>query len=330
MGLHQQNEEMLSDDHFLEGEIKYLEVGNKCRLLDGRRTPGVIQSLDYVSGHFRWEIMDFEDKGKTWDVRFESVENYQFEKDVIINGDIDKIETIISKLNKKISVPRAMDKVEDTEKKIEILMDSTNQWIQNKSKFICKMTELDRKDSTQLEQISHDFLGYMESLELLALETKTSELMVLNPNSGEWIKGLMIVMAELGLASYDGNMARSEHLFTGMGDKAIREKYILQRMAFIRCLFNRFNKSEITLFRGMSSEGTWFIPKRTFLSMTFDPEVASAFSDFEEDSRYKTSYMIKSSVDIKQIFMTYIETKEMNERYKEKEAIIYDTGNMSI
>jgi len=330
MGLHQQNGEMLSDDHFIDGEIKYLEVGNKCRLLDGRRTPGVIQSMDYESGHFRWEIMDFEDKGKTWDVTFESVDSFQFEKNVIVNTDTGKIKSVISKLDKKISVPRATHKVETTEKKIEALMDSTNLWIQNESKFIYKMTELNRKDSNQLEQISHDFLKYMESLELLALEKKTSELMVLNPNSGEWVKGLMIVMAELGLASYDGNMIRSEHIFTGMGDKATREKYILHRMAFIRCLFNQFNKSEITLFRGMSSEGTWFVPKRTFLSMTFDSEVASEFSDFKEDSRYKTSYMIKSSIDVKQIFMTYLETKEMNERYKEKEAIIFDTGNMSI
>lgn len=330
MTLHQQNKEMLSDDYFLEGHIKYLVVGNNCRLLDGRRTPGVIRSMDYDSGHFRWEILDFEDKGKTWDVTFESVRNFQFVKNGLVNNEFDKIEAVISKLDKQISIPRAVDNLHGTEKRIEGLMESTHKWIRNNSKFIHQMIELDRKNATQLEQISYDFLAYMASVDLLSLETKTSELMVLNPNSGEWIKGLMIVMAELGLASYDGKMIRSEGLFTGMGDKTTRERYILHRMAFIRCLFNRFDKSHLTLFRGMSSERAWFVPKRTFISMTFDYDVASEFSDFDENSKYQTSYIIKSNIDINQLFMTYLETKEMNERYQEKEAIIFDNRNMII
>ena len=147
MTLHQQNKEMLSDDYFLEGHIKYLVAGNNCRLLDGRRTPGVIRSMDYDSGHFRWEILDFEDKGKTWDVTFESIRKFQFEKNGIVNTELDKIESVISQLDKQISIPKAVDKLEETEKRIEELMESTQLWIQNNSKFIHKMTELNRKDT---------------------------------------------------------------------------------------------------------------------------------------------------------------------------------------
>jgi hypothetical protein len=55
-------------------------VGNECRLFDKRRTPGIIIGMDQDSGFFRWEVSDFEDKGKYWDVTFERVASYQFKK----------------------------------------------------------------------------------------------------------------------------------------------------------------------------------------------------------------------------------------------------------
>jgi hypothetical protein len=33
---------MLGDENFPPGELKFLVVGNECRLLDMRRTPGIV------------------------------------------------------------------------------------------------------------------------------------------------------------------------------------------------------------------------------------------------------------------------------------------------
>ncbi len=67
MKTHQFRTNIPSDNLFLPGELKYLVPGNKCRLLDQRRTPGKILSIDMFGGFFRWEILDFEDVGKFCD-----------------------------------------------------------------------------------------------------------------------------------------------------------------------------------------------------------------------------------------------------------------------
>jgi len=43
MGIHESNANSLPDSDFVKGDIKYLVKENKCRLLDGRRTPGYIE-----------------------------------------------------------------------------------------------------------------------------------------------------------------------------------------------------------------------------------------------------------------------------------------------
>ena len=41
-------------------------------------------------------------------------------------------------------------------------------------------------------------------------------------NSGEWMKGMLIVLAEMGLVSYSGRVVRTPDLFEGIGAKARR------------------------------------------------------------------------------------------------------------
>lgn len=80
MAVYQRNKDMLPESEFVPGQIAYLVAGNHCRLLDGRRTPGVIEAYFPESAMFRWRILDFEDKGKFWDVPAEDATRYQFAK----------------------------------------------------------------------------------------------------------------------------------------------------------------------------------------------------------------------------------------------------------
>ncbi|MBN1114919.1 MAG: hypothetical protein JXA66_06225 [Oligoflexia bacterium] len=73
MSIYQHNKGMLPDLEFIPGSIEYLVPGNKCRLLDNRRTPGVIESYFNDSAMFRWRILDFEDKDKYWDMPVENI-----------------------------------------------------------------------------------------------------------------------------------------------------------------------------------------------------------------------------------------------------------------
>lgn len=72
----------------------------------------------------------------------------------------------------------------------------------------------------------------------------------------------------------------------------------------------------------MASEESWKEVPRTFLSCTFNHDVAKDFSDFSKESKYKISYMIKMTLPVIKLFMTYLETPELSKQYKEAEAIV--------
>ncbi|MGH2883953.1 MAG: hypothetical protein ACRDPA_14870, partial [Solirubrobacteraceae bacterium] len=66
------------DSEFRPGELRYLVVGNRGRLLDTRRTPITVTAIDRIRGSFEVEIGAFEDAGARWELPFEEVARFQF------------------------------------------------------------------------------------------------------------------------------------------------------------------------------------------------------------------------------------------------------------
>lgn len=73
MSLHQKHENILPDELFEQGTLYHLVPGNEGRVLDGRRTPGILEIYDSESAMFVWRITDFEDKGEFWEIPAEGV-----------------------------------------------------------------------------------------------------------------------------------------------------------------------------------------------------------------------------------------------------------------
>lgn len=330
MSVHQYNPNRKPDSDFIKGDITFLCEGNKCRLLDGRRTPGYIEDVDYESGLFKWTITDFEDKGNHWIVPFENVKNYQFEKDsnLLSSDEKSKVQDIITEYDQPLTIRANDEHFKATEGKIELLKVDAIQWLKDNSTFLSSGEKLDYKADTGSEKLSHDLIQYLKEHELEEHETITADLIVLNPNSGEWIKGMSILLAEMGLVSFHGKVTRTKDIFTGLGAKDLREKYILHRLAFIRALFSLLAIEDVPLYRGMCSEFDWRASKKTFVSFTFNDTIAKSFSGFEDD-QFRNAYFVKSAVPISKIFMTYLETSQMNERYKESEALLFNTLNIT-
>ena len=74
--MHEHHKMPESDDNFENGTLYHLVVNNEGRVLDGRRTPGFIESYDEESEMFIWRITDFEDKGRCWEVPVDEIGNY--------------------------------------------------------------------------------------------------------------------------------------------------------------------------------------------------------------------------------------------------------------
>lgn len=317
---------MLPDTEFVPGTIAFLVEGNYCRLLDGRRTPGMIEKYFDDSAMFRWRIMDFEDKGKCWDVPAEGVTCYQFAKDAkrLDTKRIKEIKASINKYQKKLIIEAVPGKKHQTESKIKVIEQVITDWLKNNSTFFKNQEQLNFKSRTGSKCLAEDLIFYMRSVGMEKIEQSTADIIVLNPNSGEWIKGMAIVLAEMGFVPYRDKIPRTQDIFEGLGRKENRRNYLIHRLAFIRAYFHLLGIKEVTLYRGMATEWEWgkTPSSRTFVSFTFSVKLARSHCNFNRNSDEKHSYLLKRPFPIEDLFMTYLETDAMNKQYKEAEALV--------
>lgn len=319
---------MEPDTSFVNGELKYLVIGNFCRLLDKRRTPGKIIGIDMDGGFFRWEILDFEDKGKFWDVTFERVSTYQFIKESkeLAIDQISELEKRISEVNQRIEISASSTVTRNTDQQLKEIVKSISRWLDAHSDFLRSNQKIDFQNRIGPELLRSDFNNFIKAHGFTEIEHRTAEIQVMNPNSGDWIKGIQIVMAEMGLKSYRGTKTRSSNAFNDLGSKENRKQYILHRMSFFKALFSKVGITEIELFRGMSTEWDWKPDTNTqcrfWSSWTFNHKVAQDFSELTPGSKHKNSYLIKRAIPVEKIFMTFLETDALNKQYLEAEAII--------
>ena len=142
-----------------------------------------------------------------------------------------------------------------------------------------------------------------------------------NPRSRELVKGHAIVLAELGLCPYHDRVVRDAHLFTEPWTKEQRAEHITTRLAFIHELWASWGSQTVTLYRGAAVDGP--LPPRSptsFVSATFSSDVASAH--FEGGPTTQTAALWRQQVPISRLFMTFLETSAMSERFNEAEAIL--------
>ena len=325
MGIYQSNKDRLPDTEFIPGPIALLVEGNYCRLLDGRRTPGTVERYFDDSAMFRWRILDFEDKGKYWDVPAEGVSRYQFTKDArrLDAERIKRIEASVQRYQRILTIETAEQERLQTESEIQAVENAITDWLRTKSVFFKDQGQLDLKSGTAAKSLAEDLILYMRSVGMEEMERRTADSMVLNPNSGEWIKGMAIVLAEMGLVPYRDKIPRTRDIFEGSGRKEDRRRYLIHRLAFVRAYFHLLGIKEVTLYRGMATEWAWGKrpSSRTFVSFTFSIKVAGSHCAFSRsDNRH--SYLLKRTLPVQDLFMTSLETGAMNEQYREAEALV--------
>jgi len=330
MPVHQSDPDRAPDSAYVPGELAHLVPGNHCRLLDGRRTPGVIESIDDVSGFFRWRITAFEDEGRSWDVPLERVTRYQFERASNRNGPerVRALRGVVDRLSEPLTIASTSPARRAVDREILKTERVADRWLEDESGFFASGRSLDLTIRDGPDALARDLQRYLEaqSEELLQIEAKTAEAIVLNPNSGEWIKGMLIVMAESGLVGYSGTIVRTSGLFDGIGARDLRRAYLVHRLAFVRAAFRRAGYADVVVYRGMVSESRWLEPARSVVSCTFSLRVARSFAGFDRSSRFKTSYLMKLTVPIERLWMTFCETEQLNGRYREAEALVLNDG----
>lgn len=323
--MHEQHTILEPDDNFDNGTLAHLVVGNEGRVLDGRRTPGFIEHYHEDSAMFIWRITGFEDAGKCWEIPAEQINCYQFRKDssLLSQDEVSRISERCQELSRILRIPKSAKVFAETQQAIAEQEKTACEWIMQHSAFYQAGIGFDFDAKEGIALLYEDLERYLRASGLYELEQETAEQYLLNPYSGEWMKGMKIVMAELGLIGYNGTYPRKKETFLGMGSKESRIAYILARTAFVRSIFKLKGITEIPLFRGMSSEIDFYETPQTLISTTCSVSTAMEFADMKQSSNARSAYVVKFTCPIENLFMTFFETRQFSERYKEQEAVVF-------
>jgi hypothetical protein len=315
--IHQSDPDGAPDSRFEPGEFHHLVPGTTGRMLDTRRTPVAIGAVDPDLGTFEVEVLAFEDRGARWLVAVERVSRFQFPLDAprADPATTAALAAAVDRFGQSLDIaidPRARARtrtrlLEEERRAVAVLGDAPR--------------HLDlggRLGDGPIQGLLHD---YLVSRGLADLEAAFAERYASNPSSGELVKGHEIVIARLGLVPYHGTVVRDPHLFADRWSEERRAEHVVVRLGFVRAMLRAAGHDRVWLYRGLAADRPLTAaPARTFVSATFDRAVAESIAG--RGPATVVSVLIGQLVPLDRVFMTFIETAELNRVYHEAEAIL--------
>lgn len=305
------------DTNFAPGELRHLVPGNRGRLLDTRRTPITIVAVTPNTGAFTVEIDAFEDKGAQWELPLTDVHRFQFAHASTTAAPI-TIETMVeaaTRFDQELIIDCDPNTRQETLARIGVARQAIRERLNSYQLEPSRYITARHGDPDLFDLLDH----ILADRGVADLDHRFATVFVSNPGSGEFIKGHAIVLAELGLCRYRGKIVRDPELFTGADTKPRRAEHIVTRLAFARELWSRHET--VTLYRGMATDGP--MPARTpssFVSATLSRDVAT--EHFDGGPATTTAALWRQDVPITRLFMTFLETREMNQHFAEAEALL--------
>jgi hypothetical protein len=322
--IYQSNPDAAPDDDFEPGRLEHLVIGNAGRLLDPRRTPVTLVEIRPDLGLFTVRLDDFEDRGATWEIPFEGVDAYQFTRGgaTAAADDVERYRGAITRFDRGLVVACSPDARRATWRRLADTERRAASWLADESRFLAAGHDLPDPDQREGDPLLFDDLGrYMTTLGLAEIETAFARQFVSNPFSGELVKGHRIVIAEIGLVPFDGTVVRHPDLFDEPWTTERRGEHVIARLAFLRALMAALGREHVALYRGLSTDGPLKPPRNeTFVSASFSRAVA--LSHFDASGPDASRALLAMPVPVSRLFMTYLETAEMNRHFREAEAVL--------
>ena len=326
MSIYQQDPNKRPDAEFQLGELYHLVPGNPGRVRDPRRTPIKVVGIEPESATWILEITAFEDKGAQWEETFERIDRYQFEIGCprISDEEHRSYQNAVARFNKPLEIIANQAQWTEAREKVQKGRKYAGDWLDGHSRFFAENVDVPPPETREGPPLLfEDLRNYMESLDLWEIEDAFATDFVRFPLS-ELVKGHRIVLAELGFVSYWGQVTRKKDVFDDLWSKQNRGRHILSRFAFLQELFKRLGRERVLLFRGyFLGWRPGIYPPPTFVSTSFCREVSASLAYAEGNKAHPVLRGQATKID--RIFMTYLETAQMNRQYKEAEAVLmYD------
>ncbi len=318
-----------SDEDYEVAAIASLVPGASARMLDPRRTPVRISAVAPETATFTVEVLGFEDAGAVWDFPLWDIAKFQIKcggKKISLSEEV-AISTKVEQFKKRIFLNCDAHSTVQTNNKLISMKIDVEKWLAANSRISKTARDIDFEAGKGCEGFRADLENWLKTRGLTHIDNEFMRVYSSNPNSGEFIKGHRIVLAELGICPYKGYVQRDPKLFDGLWSRQHRAEHIVARLSFIRAAFKRLGFRNLPLYRTTYSDDRITAPRNTgFVSTTFSRDVAMAL--FEAGHKARQVKISWQHVSIERVFMTFLETPNLCQRYDEAEAILlFDPEN---
>lgn len=325
--VHQRDPDPRPDADFEPGELGHLVPGSCGRMLDNRRTPIRVLALIPEIGSWVCEVMAFEDQGARWTLPVESVSRFQFSRGSprASAEATRRLEVQVDRFATPLVIEPDRDRSGATLADLRQRHLETGVWLQDRETMLVRPAVEEQMRFGQSEQAVAVFEEFMKARGLLEMDHVLASSWVSNPNSGETVKGHLVVMAEMGLAAFHGGIVRDPLTFAGPWSRDRRADHVLWRLAFLHAMLRAMGRQELELYRGISSD-TGIAPSvgRVLESWSFSRQVAESIAGpFRSDGVHLVQ---ACSVSCRRAFMTCLETRAMNRQFLEAEVVLLAEG----
>jgi hypothetical protein len=123
------------------------------------------------------------------------------------------------------------------------------------------------------------------------------------------------------MCPYRGKIVRDPELFAAPRSKPDRAAHLITRLAFTQALWSSWDQCCVMLYRGAAVDGPFpSRPPASFVSATMSSDVA--VSHYAGGPTTQAAVLWRQRVPVKRLLMTFLETREMNNRFHEAEAVL--------
>jgi hypothetical protein len=320
--IYQPDPEPAPDTGFVAADLSHLRAGNRGRLLDARRTPLTVTDVMPSIGGFEVEIDAFEDRGARWQLPLTAIDRLQFPADAPRTSEqvFAGLQAAVARFDRQLEIPIDPEVRANTLKRIAVMESELADGPMAGLPVVDVADHIRRREGSA--ELTRIFRELFQARDLADLDERFARSFVSNPESGEIVKGHAIVLAELGLCPYSGTIVRDPATFDGPWTKSRRGEHVIARAAATQVLWKALRVSKTALYRGAASE-TQLTPRPpvSLVSATFSEDVARAH--YEGGPTTHTAILWRQRVPISRLFMTFLETPAMNDRYHEAEAVLF-------
>ncbi len=330
--IYQRRSVVAPDSDFESGEWSHLTVGRRGRLLDARRTPVTVTGARLARAAFTVRLDDFEDAGAEWELPLWEVSHFQFAPggERVEASMLAAMATQSERFDRPWVVPADVAARPSTLRRIDAEQQQARAWLAERSRFVRDGGQLPeplvRRGS---EALFEDTQRYLEQRNVGEMDAAFATRWVSNPHSGELVKGHLVVLAELGLAPFHGQVIRDAGLFEGPWSRAQRAQHIVTRLGFMRALLDLCAGGRLTLYRGWSSPVKSPVRRRGGLvAATLCEQVARSHFEIEDQAVVRS--WRRQTVSADRVLLSYLETAQLNAPFREAEVVLVDDGAQAL